>query len=794
MNMKIGKHTFASGAVAFAAALILGLSGCGGGGSDTTVVAAVVPTVAPVIAAKVTVPVTVIDGAISNATVCLDKNINGVCDTGEPTGKTDAAGNVALAIDAADAGKYPILAVIGTDAVDVDNGPVQVAFTMQAPADQPTVVSPLTTLVQTLIATDGTTSALAEASVKQQLGLNVSLFQDFTKSTSVDSQTAGTVARLVVVTTQQQSTGLSSAVGTTALDGTVITQADLDRLIQNKLLEILPALVTSFTSLPAGATQTDLLAAANALVADPTTGLTTTSVATLVAINNQTISTAPVVADAPAAGAILRALNFTNASKWNVRVFVSTLAQVTPDAAGLIRFVQRRYNAVAGQIAAWTTIGGSPNRQSDLHFNGIAWVGCALNGEDVASVRDANGNNTSNICDNYDVGSTNRAAFDVSGKPMIDVYNQVNAAGYTNLTIANAATVLGSATFPANSKLFYQASTTTSSAAAYYPGTSNTTRQYSQAVAVGGLASSQPSGVGCNSSEFQGSGTESTTFESLIGVMRGTPCDFTSNTAPFFDYLGVRYTSPELRNEAWSNSTVSIGTLGSAPVNVGAAPGYYTGNTRLRVGFTGTGTNEVTYYSCKERFNNGTSRNCIPISTGSYTISTQGDARIMTLSNTPQIAIGLGFQRVFVERAGKIYFGYKNNLGVFNTARLNLPAINALFTQLGLPVVDVDTPLVLTKTSYAGDWNLVDNDPTRGTLLVRIFANGNSSCFDKTGAALPPCTVTFSNLATGAFSLAISGDPSTTTGTFNFLTGAISGSYSDPTVPASSGTFAGARR
>lgn len=803
IKRKNGKYIFASVAVAFAGALMLGLSGCGGGGSDIVAAATSVPLappVAPVTAAKVKVPVTVIDGAIGNATVCLDKNINGICDAGEPTGKTDAAGNVTLEIDAADAGKFPILAVVGTDAVDADNGPVKTAFTLQAPADQPAVVSPLTTLVQSLITTSGATSASAEASVKQQLGLNVSLFQDFTKSTSVDSQTAATVARLVVVTTQQQSTGLSSTVGTTALDGTVITQADLDRLIQNRLLQILPALVTTLTNLPAGATQADLLSAANALVADPSTGLTTTSVATLVAINNQTISTAPVVADAPAAGAILRAINFTNASNWSVRVFVSTLAQATPDVNGLIRFVQRRYNAVAGQIAAWTTIGGSPNRQSDLHFNGTAWVGCALNTEDVGSVRDTNGNNTYNICDNYDAGSTNRASFDVSGKSMIDVYNQINAAGYANLTIANASTVLGSTAFPANSKLFYQASTSANTAVAYYPGSSNTVRQYSTAVAAGGVASSQPSGVGCNSSEFQKEGAESTTLESLINVMHGTPCDFTSNVAPSFVYQSVTYTSPELRNEAWGNSTVSIGTIGSAAVGSGTAPGYYTGNTRLRVAFTATNTNEVTYYSCKERFSNGSTRNCDPIGTGTYTISTQGDARILTLSNTPQIAIGLGFQRVFVERAGKLYFGYKNNLGVFNTARLNLPATNALLTQLGLPTVDVDTPLALTKTSYAGEYRLIPSNNPSAYVSLFLNRNGSSSSTytDQFGSTGPSraTTITFTNLATGEFTLlspTISGDV-TGVGSINFLTGQVTANINDPTSTPQNVSLAGARR
>lgn len=772
MTMKYGKL-----ALALASAAILTVAGCGGGGSSGGT------------AGTTSVPVTVIDGAIRNATVCLDINVNGICDSGEPSGKTDAAGNVSLQVSTADAGKYPILAVIGTDAVDADTGAVPVPFTMQAPADKPAMVSPLTTLVQSVIATTGATSAQAEASVKAQTGINVSLFEDFTKGTTADSKAAGTVARMVVVTTQQQSSALSSTVGTTAIDGTVIKQAHLDKIIQNKLLEILPALLTALAD-PSVQAATDLkakekalLALANALVVSPSTGLTTTSIATLVAINNQTAPTATVVADVPTAGANLRLLNFTDAQNWFGRVFVSTLAQATPDASGLQRYVQRRYSTQNGQTAAWTNIGGNPARQSDLHFNGSAWVGCALNFENSNTVRNAQGNSTYNDCDNNETGTSNRASFDIAGRTMLEVYNQINAAGYQNLTISNPGAALGSATFPANSKVLYQASTSATSAVAYYPGTNNIVTQYSKAVSDGGDATAQAAGTACNSTEFQGNGSASTTLESLVSSMTGTPCVFASPAS--FVYNGVTYTSPDATNEAWSNSTVHIGTRGNALVGTGAtAPGFYSGNTRLRIAFKGTGTNPVTYYSCKERFNNGSSRNCTAIGTGSYTISTLGDARILTLTNSPLIASDLGYQRVFVERGGKIYFGYKNNLGTFNSARLNLPATNALLTQLGLPTVDVNAPLTLTAASYQGTWDLTSAVSSQSAMLI-VGTNGLGTCIQ--GGVVTACTLSFTNLATGAFTLA--GINGGTTGTLNFLTGQVAATYTTP-----AGTFTGSRR
>jgi trimeric autotransporter adhesin len=800
-------------ALALASAAMLTVAGCGGGGGDSAP-SATNNTPPPIVATTTDVPVTVVDGAIGNATVCLDKNLNGVCDAGEPFGKTDAAGKVTLQVALADAGKFPILAVVGLDAVDADHGQVTTAFTLQAPADKSAVVSPLTTLVQSLVAS-GATSAQAEAVVKAQTGINVSLFEDFTKSTSADSQAAGTLARTVVLVTQQQSAALAGTLGPNGIGGAVISQADLDKLIQNKLLEILPALVTAIanSNVQGGTTANNpaLLALANALVAGPATGLTTTSVATLVAINKQTSSTATAAVETPAAGATLRTLNFTDAANWFSRMFTSTLAQNTPDASGNIKYVDRRNQSTAANVASWN-VGGSPNRQSDLHFTGTAWAACALNQENVSSVRDAKGNSTYNYCNNEETGTSNRATFDVSGKTMASVITDVRTAGYSNLSIgdntpAALTTLLGSTTFPTGSSLHYQSSTPLTEAIGYYPGSSQLVTQYSAAVSAGGTASTQAPGVGCNSSEFKTTnGANSTTLESLISANTGTPCVFgqgsfrypnnaTGSTDP-------KTTSPDAIDEAWGNSTVGIGTIGTAPVGSGAtAPAFYSGNTKLRVAFKGPGTNPLTYYACKERFNTGSTRNCAVIGTGSYTIATSGDARVMTLNNLPSQTLPLTFTRVFIQRGGLVHAGYQNKPSVINTARLNLKATNALFTRLGLPVVDVATPLALTTTSYAGDWEVFDNATPLQSTVLSLKNNGTATCTDADGTQVPAvvsskaCTVAFSSLVNGDFSVTTIGGTGTVTGNANFLTGAISGSYTDNSVtPPVTGTFSGARR
>lgn len=382
---------------------------------------------------------------------------------------------------------------------------------------------------------------------------------------------------------------------------------------------------------------------------------------------------------------------------------------------------------------------------------------------------------------------------------MLEVYNQIRAAGYSNITISNASTVLGTTTFPANSKVLYQSTSSFANAPAYYPGTGNYATQYSAAVSAGGIAANQPALTGCNSTEFAAgsTGTNSTTLESLVTAMTGTPCVFAQGKFTYPSVGGTTYTSPDLSDEAWVNSTVGIGTVGTALVGSGPAPGFYSGNTVYRLAFKGTGTNPVTYYACKQRFNNGSARNCTPIGTGNYTITTMGDARVMTLSNPPPAASSLGYQRVFVERAGKIHLGYQNNAGTFNSARLNLPATNALFGKLGLATVNPDTPLALTRTSYAGEWQLSVAAAPLEPSIMRILNDGSTNCTDinlSTGVNTnKACSLTFTDLATGAFTY--SDATGTASGAFNFLTGAASGTYIDTsTTPPTTGSFTGSRR
>ena len=773
----------------WASAALLALTACGGG-SDTA------PT-------STSVSTRVVDGAIQNAIVCIDKNSNGICDAGETQGTTAADGSVTLDVPNADVGKYPILAIVGTNAIDADNGPVLTAYTMSAPADQVAVVSPLTTLVQQTVASDGVTTAEAERSVRAVTGIKTSLFEDFTKAPTDDSVNAAAVARMLIVTTQQQASAIASTLGKPALDDVAITKEHLDKAIQKKLLELLPALVTALRDpavtdpVTGKVSPITLLAAATTLVSS--SGLTPAAVATVVAVNTQNAKPTPVTATPPRAGLSLDTLTFTNAANFFVRTLGSSVAQNTPDASGNIRFVERKTRSAAGSVAQWGT-GGDPRRNADLSWNGTAWVGCPINFENTASVRDALGNNVYSYCGGRETGKSSRATFDINGKTLASVYAQIVEAGYTNLSIV-APTLLGTTvTFPNGALLSYPTTTALTDAVSYYPagansppGTSNVVGQYVAAVSAGGTASTQAAAVGCNSAEARvAPSLSSTALDGMIAANAGTPCIYGQGSITHPN--GVTYQDDPL-SDWWGNSSLGVGTIGTVSTTPSTtSTGFYTGNTLLRVAFKGTGTNPVTYYACKQRYVTGSPFSCTLIGTGSYTITMLGDARVMTFSNPPKLAEALTYNQVYVELGGAVYYGYQIKPTVSNRAWLNLVATTAFLKQLGLTADDPSVPLALTVASYQGTWDMrrVSQPVTSGVSLF-IKADSSVSCQNRSNSQFFTCTVSITDASTGAFTFSDNlGD--TASGNFNFQAGTASGVDHNPTSTPVDEKVVGARR
>lgn len=672
------------------------IAGCGGGGGSTTVT--------PVPPATVNVAASVIDGPIQGATVCLDKNGNGACDSDEPSGTTAADGSVTLTVLQSDAGKYPLLAIVSGSAVDKDSGAVAAPFVLQAPADHPGVISPLTTMVQQVAASANVSSDDAAKIVADQTGITVSLFADYTQTRDSDpaSMAAGQVARTIVATIQAQTQALGGSVGATDSSGGTISKADVDAATRDAVAALLTQLVAATadsgvqascagTAIGSAACASAVQSAAAALL--PQTGLDATTLPVLVGVSKQ-LAGAAADASAPAQGASLDYALFGDGSNWSYRAFVSTAEENTPDANGLLRYREVRRRTVDGVLTEWA-FNSDPNRQNDAHWNGTDWVSCPFGHQNLQTVRDSAGRNSSNYCDNYQLSNGQRVDVDISGKPMSDVVATIRSfpstandypawgtapAGFTG----SSAFGNGAGTFPANSKLRYQTTTPTASAFAYDVRDSNAIFSYSAAVAAGGDGRADPSSA-CDSAETAGNPTFAVdTLDTLIARFKGTPCLYNPGS---ISSGSTTFTNPNNPSAWWGNSSLSIGTVGTVSI-AGTPTAYFTGNTLVRVAFSGTGVRPVTYYACQQRFGNGSTRECVVVGSGTYDIATLGDARVLTLNAPPAQAASFTYNRVFVERGGKVYYGYQNRLIPSKQIRLNLEATNAVFGVAGV------TPLV----------------------------------------------------------------------------------------------------
>lgn len=181
------KHASLFALTALASALLAACGGGGGGGSS-----------------KSSLSGTVADGYLKGATVCLDINTNGACDSSEPGTTTTDGGKYTLSdLSTGDENKYPVLVLVPATAVDSDRPTATVGkpYFLSAPAGKGGFVSPLTTLVQQKVAAGASVDA-AEGAVKALLGItdtSVSLFSDYIaakgSATQADASTAGRHAR-----------------------------------------------------------------------------------------------------------------------------------------------------------------------------------------------------------------------------------------------------------------------------------------------------------------------------------------------------------------------------------------------------------------------------------------------------------------------------------------------------------------------------------------------------------------------------------------------------------------------
>jgi trimeric autotransporter adhesin len=669
-------------------ALVAALAGCGGGGGD-----APAPAPAP---AAVTISGVAADGPLQGATACYDLDDNGACDAGEPTsGATDADGRFSIDVAASAAGQHRVVVVVPATAIDKDTGQaVGIAYTLQSPATgtagaHSVFVSPLSTLVQAQADAGGGTVADASSFVKAQASLAVSPLADYTASPSTENRQAATVARLVSLTAQKQAEAVAGVVGQVDVSGATITQADLDEAVTMAVIGMLPSLAAAAgePSVTDAATPADrqaaLIAAAQTLVSEHSE-LTSANAAAFIGVPKLPADTA--TSPAPEAGATLRAFTYTDAHQWFYRAMEASAADNTPDSGGHTHFYDVRMQSAASTlgtpvVTSWS-FGGSKQRETDLHWNGSAWVACAFAHRSTSTPRDAQGRSQYDYCDRFEEGTSVRSATDIAGRTLRSVIETIRAFPGADSGVAFASfgpanlDLLGTATFPAGSTLYYQASQAQKSAPAYDIGAAAVVNAYTAAVAAGGDARTT-AGLAC-AGNLTGLFTPVTTLEDLVARNPGHACVFNKGSNADGSSLEP--------NEWWGNSSASLGIVNAAVTPPAGTGQYYSANASLRVAFTGG--NATTYYRCLLRRADNSQRNCTAIAQGTYAIQTLGDARAMTFTGLPAFAQRAGFTRVFIERGGMVYFGYRNPTGATtNTLRLNMTAANALFAQLGVPAI-----------------------------------------------------------------------------------------------------------
>lgn len=231
--------------ISVALAGAIGLVACGGGGGSSS--------------GGTTLSGNVADGYLSGAKVCLDKNRNGVCDTGEPTTTTGANGAYTLSgISDSDASATPVLVEVPASAVDSDTGAaVGKSFVLKAPAGKSGFVSPISTLVQQKLDSGAATTVdAAVAAVKTDLAAAGQtapndLFANYLSTNDAGTHTiARTLTSSMKTYYESIKDGLSSNAQLTALQDAALTQAvsDLRTNTQTDLATVMASVVSRASS------------------------------------------------------------------------------------------------------------------------------------------------------------------------------------------------------------------------------------------------------------------------------------------------------------------------------------------------------------------------------------------------------------------------------------------------------------------------------------------------------------------------------------------------------------------
>lgn len=665
--------------LALASTMAILSAGCGGGGGSGGGGGG------PGVPATLALSGVVADGLIQGATVCYDLNDNNRCDTDEPrSSATGADGGYALNVPASEAGKHAVIADIPATAIDQDNPgvPVGQAYVLKAPAQsditRPLFVSPLTNaVVEVMIAAGTTDPAAAIAQVQAALGLTVSPLDNFiaAQSTGTAEQQAAAVQAAktaqVLAAAQQEIGRIGDAAGVSAADQSAL----LTIFISTSLGNVAQAIAENSTP-PASIAQTVV----------STQGITTSTVAAqasqAVALVNATPDTTPVTGPF----VTVRDFRYTDANNWSYRLFTGT-GTADPDGQKYANEVRR---SVRGGVA-------QPFNRDVNYFDTTtgAWYDCPSSGYKILTYTDATATTpqASNFCRTYR-SSNRRVDEDIAGSSIRSVVERIRASGIGDYATwgPSPSQVDASLTFPAGAVLRSQITTDTDTP---------------DGMVLSSRVRVLPDGRPFNDGLAFASWPFAANLEQVIGRYYGSYASLSDSqvngnvTLQIAEVPDATVTDPNLQKRAF-----------------------------YRVAFQATSASggDVRYFLCRRNdpavVGNNFTNGCTRIGDATYSIEVRGNGRLLRLAGVPvAVTAYRGNTPLYVERAGTVFFGFKDTLKTTTTFRLNGSAWDALRAALPgvTPHADPVAPVAPDAASWLRDMREGVNASGQDTFSIRVI-------------------------------------------------------------------------
>ncbi len=383
-------------------ALSMTAAGCGGGGGSdggSTTAGSASGIVA--------------DGYLSGATVCLDVNLNKICDVGEPSATTGTGGAYTLDVtDATQLSQYPVLVEVPATAIDEDTGvAVGKKFVLSAPVGKAAFISPLTTMVQNQIeANPDMTADEAEAALITSMGKDpvaVSLFTDYveaknntTNAAAADYNTLHNIAQVTARTLANNIEAIETAIG----NGDVNLSLDeaFDALIQIVVEEVVAQLadITANVETAEAASTDGKTIDADAVTTSTNVAVATTTLETEVAVVEAANSATATTFEQQLADGFNWIWAEIDADEQELEYGTVTVVD------GIASETQSAYNFTSGAFEALTP-------SSDLYLGANGWTSYSDDLSDCSVVFNSNGSGTFTCA--FETFTVSSQQIDVSG-------------------------------------------------------------------------------------------------------------------------------------------------------------------------------------------------------------------------------------------------------------------------------------------------------------------------------------------------------------------------------------------